>query len=162
MSLRLAFARIDCTPMTHCVPKGWNSWNFWAFRSCIFFGAAWCVIRTLWINYQIRKQNHNPATAVVILNEERPLLSRWTRLRGHLTYKGHFWVCHVNTLDQLSNLKYETSIHGWQSWFWKKARWSGAAMTFSRTAQCRLVNSTVVETQRSLRLCISVHHYFVI
>ena len=41
MSLCLAFARTDCTPMTHCVPKGWNSWNFWAFRSGIFFGAAW-------------------------------------------------------------------------------------------------------------------------
>ena len=100
LSLRLAFARTDCTPMTHCVPKGWNSWNFWAFRSGIFFGAAWCVIRTLWINYQIRKQNHNPATAVVILNEERPLLSRWTRLRGHLTTKGHFWVCFHYTIDE--------------------------------------------------------------
>ena len=30
-------------------------------------GISFCVIRTLWINYQIRKQNHNPATAVVIL-----------------------------------------------------------------------------------------------
>ena len=25
MSLRLAFARTGCTPMTHCVPMGWNS-----------------------------------------------------------------------------------------------------------------------------------------
>ena len=56
-----------------------------------------------------RKQNRNPASAVTILrggateqpnckptkclqfgNEERPLLSRWARLRGHLTSKGHF------------------------------------------------------------------------
>ena len=28
-------------PMTHCVPMGWNSWNFWAFRADIFFGSAW-------------------------------------------------------------------------------------------------------------------------
>ena len=41
MSLRLAFARTSCTPMTHCVPMGWNSWNFWAFRSGIYLGAAW-------------------------------------------------------------------------------------------------------------------------
>ena len=41
LSLRLAFARTDCTPMTHCVPMGRNSWNFQAFRSGIFFGAAW-------------------------------------------------------------------------------------------------------------------------
>ena len=41
LSLRLAFARTDCTPMTHCVPKGWNSWNFWAFRADIFLGSAW-------------------------------------------------------------------------------------------------------------------------
>ena len=47
MSLRLAFARTSCTPMTHCVPMGWNSWNFWAFRSGIFLGAAWCATRTL-------------------------------------------------------------------------------------------------------------------
>ena len=41
LSLRLAFARTDCTPMTHCVPMGRNSWNFWAFRADIFFGSAW-------------------------------------------------------------------------------------------------------------------------
>ena len=28
LSLRLAFARTDCTPMTHCVPMGRNSWDF--------------------------------------------------------------------------------------------------------------------------------------
>ena len=50
LSLRLAFARTDCTPMTHCVPMGWNSWNFWVFRADIFFGAAWCVITTLKMN----------------------------------------------------------------------------------------------------------------
>ena len=37
LSLRLAFARTDCTPMTHCVPMGRNSWNFWAFRADIFW-----------------------------------------------------------------------------------------------------------------------------
>ena len=26
LSLRLAFARTDCTPMTHCVPMGRNNW----------------------------------------------------------------------------------------------------------------------------------------
>ena len=41
LSLRLAFARTDCTPMTHCVPMGRNSWNFWVFRADIFFGSAW-------------------------------------------------------------------------------------------------------------------------
>ena len=40
MSLRLAFARTSCTPMTHCVPMGWNSWNFWVFRVDIFFGST--------------------------------------------------------------------------------------------------------------------------
>ena len=28
LSLRLAFARTDCTPMTHCVPMGRNSCGF--------------------------------------------------------------------------------------------------------------------------------------
>ena len=45
LSLRLAFARTDCTPMTHCVPMGRNSWNFWAFRADIFFGSAWWLRR---------------------------------------------------------------------------------------------------------------------
>ena len=40
LSLRLAFARTDCTPMTHCVPMGRNSWNFWVFRVDIFFGST--------------------------------------------------------------------------------------------------------------------------
>ena len=52
MSLRLAFARTDCTPMTHCVPMGWNSWNFWVFRADIFFGSAW------W--WRLMDSNHRP------------------------------------------------------------------------------------------------------
>ena len=40
--------------------------------------------------YTIKKQNRNPAIAVAILNEERPLLSRWTRLRGHLDIQRSF------------------------------------------------------------------------
>ena len=31
LSLRLAFARTDCTPMTHCVPMGRNSCGFRVF-----------------------------------------------------------------------------------------------------------------------------------
>ena len=31
LSLRLAFARTDCTPMTHCVPMGRNSCGFKVF-----------------------------------------------------------------------------------------------------------------------------------
>ena len=31
LSLRLAFARTDCTPMTHCVPMGRNSLDYGFF-----------------------------------------------------------------------------------------------------------------------------------
>ena len=51
MSLRLAFARTSCTPMTHCVPMEWNSWNFWVFRVDIFFGSTrWWTVQdsNLW------------------------------------------------------------------------------------------------------------------
>ena len=50
LSLRLAFARTDCTPMTHCVPMGWNSWDDWLFRHFIYSVRQSCMSWTLWIS----------------------------------------------------------------------------------------------------------------
>ena len=50
LSLRLAFARTDCTAMTHCVPMGRNSWDDWLFRHFIYSVRQSCVIATLKMN----------------------------------------------------------------------------------------------------------------
>ena len=47
LSLRLAFARTDCTPMTHCVPMGRNSWDDWLFCHFIYSVRQSCVFTTL-------------------------------------------------------------------------------------------------------------------
>ena len=53
LSLRLAFARTDCTPMTHCVPMGRNSLNseifnlfFYIFENVFFAVRSYRAIDT--------------------------------------------------------------------------------------------------------------------
>ena len=97
MSLRLAFARTDCTPMTHCVPKGWNSWNFWAFRADIFFGAAWWQQLIIVIRFQKVSQGFIWIETIAI--GVRPILEFYSTVcsksNERLTKQGyiHCFIC---------------------------------------------------------------------
>ena len=146
-----------------------------------------------------KKQNRNPALAVTILkggatekpnckptkclqfgNEERPLLSRWSRLRDHLTSKGHFWVVPVagveparllcrgilrlvsHTEDSGSTRNYRFKTY-WKSMlftvFWKNrnhldscdfSEFDGIGETMERTNQAVFLPMTISKWKGSL------------
>ena len=94
-----------CHWKSACIWKNRGSTPVWASanRDFIYRVRQSCAMWTLWINCQIWNTNPQSSEAIAGLNEERPLLSRWTRLRGHLTYKGHFWVCDRYTIDECTS-----------------------------------------------------------
>ncbi len=64
MSLRLAFARTDCTPMTHCVPIGRNSWPVRVFLCDIVLTLVDFVIEALFLQQiAVPALLHNTAVA---------------------------------------------------------------------------------------------------
>ena len=79
-----------------------------------------CKLNTIGQSNEIGKPKCKPAKRLYFGKDERrkrvrdDFLMRSIKSRRELAQSATM-MCHVNTLDQLSNLKYETSIHGWQS-----------------------------------------------
>ena len=131
MSLRLAFARTDCTPMTHCVPMGRNSWNFWVFRVDIFFGSTrWSGVREsnppLWLGKRPFYRWTNPAfNCVATIAREREKCNRFLSRLAEKPRYGRKRRCGCNILrdgrrmDGVENLF--TELENFFGWGRKKA-----------------------------------------